>query len=157
MKSPKPVKSTMLPHLTNQDKMKRQSSISVASIHRFTNNNDKRVFFYPWLKQIFSVSVMSGCYWAEGLMTAGQNSHLLHLPYLAPKVTMETPPAHLMPLFLSKPRPREPPSLTISEVFSACSVCNACAVFLQAHTHHLDHKVSSTLGTLELWSAGSSP
>lgn len=99
-KSPKPINSTMLSHLINHDKMKRQPSISVIHSQIYIQQWQETVFFYPWWKQIFSVSVMSGCYWAEGLMTAGQNSHLLHPPHFAPKVTMETPPAHLMPWFL---------------------------------------------------------
>lgn len=86
----------------NQPRQNEKAVINLSGIHSqiYIQQWQETVFFYPWLKQIFSVSVMSGCYWAEGLMTAGQNSHLLHPPHFAPKVTMETPPAHLMPWFL---------------------------------------------------------
>lgn len=86
----------------NQPRQNEKAAINLSGIHSqiYIQQWQETIFFYPWLKQIFSVSVMSGCYWAEGLMTAGQNSHLLHPPHFAPKVTMETPPAHLMPWFL---------------------------------------------------------
>lgn len=85
-------------------------------------------------------------------MTAGQNSHLLHLPpahppHVAPQVTMETPPAHMLPLFLSKPRPCEPlisPSVRFSvlvqyvvQVLGFCRLMLTIwiAKFLQCSAH----------------------
>lgn len=113
----------------------------------------------------FLPSFVSGCYWTKGLITVCQTSHLHHPPYSSSfsclRVTMETPLAHTLLLFLPKPHPHKRYAI-ITEVYilstDVCLVCmySACWASVLAHAHHLGHKVSLVHGTWVLWFAGSS-
>lgn len=96
-------------------------------------------------------------------MAGGPTSHLHHLPP-APRVTMETPLAHMLQLLLPKPSPHKLcASALMLFIFSApmfvyfaCGMYSVCCLSMYAHAHHLGHKVSSVHGTWVLWFEGSS-
>ena len=125
------------------------------------NKHWLHLIFHPWINKMFYLRLVGGCYWTEGQMPVDQTSHLHPAPHFAPT---ELPrkrhePTRAAIVIVSTPPPQ---TLCLTIAMVCIFSPDVCLLFMYvlevcaSHAHHLDHKVSSVLGTWVLWSASSS-